>query len=353
MPNLNIFDKKPISIKRLFVATALVLGLASLLVRYLLPSFTYYGYSAQLLGGTLILAISSARLGMVIFDIYKKQIPWTQIILPIVISLGVALLLFGKTTRQSLILLITVLELGLLGLGVIIAWQKSKNNHNDQSFDDLLEESLLSFLPAQIAPWVKVEMVVIYSALQAILHGFRVTPIAGHGYAQSSHLQFIPMLLLITSVPEMLLVEVIIHAQPLWLKILVIVIEIWAILWTYGLYITMLNRPHQITSAVVKFYRGALSQVSIPLNNIKDVAPLPASVDARQLKRTSDAQTSWLTIPGSPLVKVILETPLTFSHGHKNKALDHVNCLMVAADKPTEFSQAILQAKLLAATKRL
>ncbi|WP_218081190.1 hypothetical protein [Anthocerotibacter panamensis] len=332
-------------VKRVFTVAFILLGFVSLLFRHLFPSFIWAGYSVDFLGGALILFVCLARLCMVVFEVFNKRLPWTQIILPTIILSELSLLFSGRTSHESFVILLGIGEATLLILGIVITLQKLRNSSKNRSFEDVLEQSLLLFLPSQLVPWTKAEIIILYSALHSMGNGFRVDPFSGYGYAQSSLLQSIPIMLLVTALPEILIVEIVIHAQPVWLKIIVVVVEVWAILWTYGLYLTMINRPHQITSREVLFYRGILNQIHIPLVNIEDASPLPSTATVRQLRRTHDHKTGWLTVPGSPLLKVTLKEPLVFPKHHENKKFEDIVYFIVSSDDPAKFCQAILQAK--------
>lgn len=89
----------------------------------------------------------------------------------------------------------------------------------------------------------------LWEGLRWAARGFRPLPVSGFGYLEQSFIAVLPIAAPTLCIVEEIVLGVLLRHQGLWIRLSVVGLEIWAILYVFGIYATCQARPHQVTSA--------------------------------------------------------------------------------------------------------
>ncbi len=229
----------------------------------------------------------SLRFLVLCVDVCLRTRPWQRLIIPFLI-LG-RVVYPGRLSGAILI--------GALELAVLLALIRL-------SFDPQAGEVMLArYLPAAFAKLAAGEMVIVMSALRSVFKGFRVRETEGFDYASSSAFWAIPIFVLVSGPPDLLLVHRLFNITNPLITCLLVGVEIWSVVWLYGIYVTMQERKHTLCDGKLTVYKGILKSVTIPLDCIESITAL---TDGSGCSRKNSTR---ITVPGSPCVVITLSSP--------------------------------------------
>ncbi|WP_414517056.1 hypothetical protein [Nostoc sp. PCC 9305] len=328
-----------ISLKRRLVGiSGLALVILILIFRFVFPDAIFFARTGVFWASFLVFVICFSRIIFTLVDVCYARLPWTRIIIPAVIFLELGLLLFGKASREITAGVIAVVEILLILAGIFVAMRQRHDRKAEEPREIAIMKVLFLFLPIALAKWTAYEIVIIGSAVYAILHRFSIPDKTGYGYVKNSNFRFLSITLLISLIPELLLFQSLIRINFTILGVLLFLAHLWTILWTLGIYVTMKRRPHQITSTEIQINRGILSHTRFPTTAVETVRPLVANFIPC---RTLNKDVAFFTVKGSPIVEITLNRPVAvFSLFGKSE--HQAKRLFVSANNPGEFCQAIL-----------
>jgi hypothetical protein len=210
-----------------------------------------------------IVLIAAVRIGFVIARLRCAPRSWTQAILPAVI------LSFAPGGSYAVRFL--VLEALAVGIAVYAIVDSIRGPTPHTLPENRIAAALSRFFPAFASRWIAVEMMILYYALYGVLHLFRIPTRPGFGYTAESNIRFLPLIFAVAGPPEVLALDALIPVRLALLRLCLHILEVWAFLWIYGLYVSMRLRPHAIDGGVLRVFKGILGSAAIPVEDIRDV----------------------------------------------------------------------------------
>ena len=248
-------------------------------------------------------AIFVFRFLLLMTDVVRKERPWPRMIVPALLMIKVFFPQLGWA-RVS-VFGAALAELAILGL-VVKAVLGRRQKMDFALPEERLRESFSTIVPAGLAKVMAVEMVVLWSAVRAVLHGFKARERTGFDYASASVVGALPMIVLIMGPGDLFLFRAILRIQNPLVDLALVAVDVWSILWLYGIYVTMQERPHVIDREAVTVHKGILKSALIPLNTIRETSCLAAGSFTRADLRGGIR----LTVPGAPCVRLELAEPV-------------------------------------------
>jgi hypothetical protein len=305
------------------------------------PDVTFLGISAafwsKIVGtlffvGYIIEEVPSIRAG---------STPWQRLLIP-AFSL-VALLLSISTSVYSTSLtglvwfaiLPEVLLIAIFGI-VVLGFRKKGENFEQES----LEETFSLFLPTSLARFLLAEIIVISTVLSTALKGFKISDVPGYRYDKTSAFSNFVIIILVATPPELFVIGILIKDWPEPLRVLHIVLSIYAIPWAYGLYVTARINPHQVNSDIVHLRQGVFGRADFPLEFIVSTKIVSDEV-VKQLsskKERLDTAHAQLIVPETQVVEILLSKEIVV---RKISGDLTSRKLLVSIDEPAPFLAAL------------
>ncbi len=261
--------------------------------------------------------------------------------------LAVALAAFGLVRSGILdtagaIWLVIGTELAMLLFGARAVWMAMRRYRRGRAEQlearAALEDALTEFVPRPAARWLALEPVLWWSLVAWIL---RKPP--GSGFAYAGHSVMLPLAILLTVVgpAEMLLIDVLIPDQVAWLRWILNLLALYAVLWVWGLAASQRMLPHQLEAVALRVRDGALLDVRVPY-----VAIAGASVSERRLPGRPEGlevdatrRCAHIKVGGAVNIALALSTPLQIETmtGHTRP----VDQLCFWTDAPQDLLEAL------------
>jgi hypothetical protein len=210
-----------------------------------------------------ILLIAAVRIGFVMARLRRVPKSWTQAILPAVI------LSFAPGGGYAV--RFVVLEALALGIAAYAVVDSVRNPTPNTLPEDRIAAALSRFFPAFASRWIAVEMMILYYAFYGAFHLFRIPARPGFGYTAEANIRFLPLIFVVAGPPEVLVLDAVIPVRLVVLRLCLHILEVWAFLWIYGLYVSMRLRPHVIEGGVLRVFKGILGSAAIPVEDIRDI----------------------------------------------------------------------------------
>lgn len=316
------------STRRIFDYASVAALLSALLLRVVSPRHSV----AALL---ITLSVCVLRLLIVSFDVLNKKIPWGRILLPLIISVELGRIALGRTSRADANLTLILLELGFMLAAVIFVIAHWRQFRAVAHLEDVFEKIFAQFLPERVAVLTARELVLLWSGLSWAFRGFRLKPEPGFGYIEDSLIKYLPVLIPMVVLFEGTAYELLAHKHPV-LRLVLHVIELWAVLWSFGMYAIMKSRPHQINGSRV-LLRCGFGSCEFPAESLLEIKRLPEE----ELRR--EREVARLRVKGVPALEVRLRAPVIVRSmfGHA-KSYDRIQ---ISADDPAGLAKAILALK--------
>ena len=323
-------------IRRLADYGTVVVLLFALFLRIYAAQKTWHGISGSRWSLYLTLAICFLRLAMILLDVSAGKAPWGRILFPALIILLLARVAAGTSSRLQGQIIGAALELALIAGAAAFVIFRWKRYRSVPHLEDVFEDIFFQFLPGNISRFAAREMVLLWEGLRFCFRGFRSVPAAGFGYVEQSYIKMLPLLIVIGLLTEGLAYELLAHNHPL-LRLVMHVIEVWAVLWCFGMYATMKSRPHTISDQRVHLRCGVFSSCEFDPYLLLDVQQ-DDSYDLPPRKEVAR-----MIVKGGPKLQVHLKEPVTVRRMMSGP--QSFNRLMVSADDPAAFRQALINAR--------
>ena len=296
--------------------------------------------SLNLLG----LLFCGARLLILALDFCAGLIVWQRILLPAAVILGFATAFLGNTSPLIAKAISGVAEVAVLCAVVYLIKRPSRSNCNP--FEFRLLEAFELFFPAKIARFAVAELVIVRSAVSGFASIFKPVPVTGFGYVENSFLPMLPILVLLCSPADLLLVHVILKIKGFWWTFFLAFIDIWTLLWLYGLAVSMRLRPHRIADGSLYVCKGFLACANIQLDLIRSVSVEKTESLAplwKQLLR-SRKDGADLTVPGAPAIELRLSRPVAVTKWFRFEPTSS-SIVRISSDQPDILCTEIQRAK--------
>lgn len=324
--------------KRLLAnASALTFGASAVALRFFVPDRLLRGLSRARWAAGLGATAAGIKFIETFILVTRRQVPAGRILLPGLVFLELTRIRLGQTSRASLFVVLVVFELGLItfAIGQLCAV------HGAYRFiEDHLEQVFRQFVPDRVAALASRELVLLFEGLCWLGRGFRNAPAPGFSYVQESIARYLPMIIPLVSVGDEVTLGILLRNQAVWIRLAVITVDVWAILFAFGLFATFHSRPHEVASDSVQLRCGVFGTCEF------SPALLLEAAHVSDAERRTYANVGRLTVKGSPMVKISLRQPVLVCHGFRRpRAFD---TLLVSADEPERFCRALRQAATLA-----
>lgn len=204
----------------------------------------------------------------------RRVLKW---LLPALILAEVALVWFDVLDLRNAILIVVGLEalLLLVGsyqiLGAVRRYWRDRASGLD--FWAAFEGGLSVLLPRQVARLVTNEPQMFYCLIKWILRKTRLEE-REFSYHKSSMLGALVLMVVIVTPVEALLVDVLLQAfvPLLWLRLLVLFLEAYAVLWLLGFYASRVALPYRLEERGLRLRHGVLVEGFVPYRVIRSVA---------------------------------------------------------------------------------
>lgn len=316
------------STRRIFDYASVAALLIALLLRVLSPRHS----GAALL---ITLSVCGLRFLVVSIDVLNKKISWGRMLLPLIISVELGRIVLGRTSRTDANLTLIVLELGFMLAAVIFVMARWQQFRAVPHLEDVFEKIFAQFLPERVAALTARELVLLWSGLSWAFHGFRLKPEPGFGYIEDSLIKYLPVLVPLLVLFEGTAYELLAHKHPV-LRLALHVIELWAVLWSFGIYAIMKSRPHQIHGGRV-LLRCGFGCCEFPAESLLEIKRLPEEEQRRE------RHVARLRVKGVPALEVRLRTPVIVRSmfGHAQPC----DRIQISADDPAGLAKAVLALK--------
>ena len=308
-------------------------SVAALLVALLLRVFWPSHSKPALL---ITLAVCVLRLFIAAIDVLRKKIPWGRLLLPLIISVEMGRIALGRTSRNDANLTLVLLELGFILAAVVFVIARWRQFRAVAHLEDVFEKIFAQFLPQRVSALMARELVLLWSGLSWAVHGFRLKPEPGFGYIEDSLIKYLPVLVPMLVVFEGTAYELLAHKHAV-LRLVLHIVEAWAVLWSFGMYAIMKSRPHQLNEKRV-LLRCGFGCCEFDAESLVGIKQVPEE----ELRR--DRNVARLTVKGVPALEVRLSAPVMVrSMFGGAKSCDRIQ---VSADDPAGFTRAVLALKL-------
>jgi hypothetical protein len=316
------------------------LTVAALLVAAALRIFAsqriWHGISGSRCAIYLTLIVGGIRFLMILVGVIRKKLPWGRLVLPGLLIYLLVRIALGQSSRLQSQIIGVALELGMVA-GVIVfvlsRWNRFKSTPH---LEDVFESILVQLLPDNLARYSSRELVLLWEGLKFCFRGFRAAaPAEGFGYVEQSYIKMLPLLIVLGLLTEGLAYELLAHNHPL-LRLVMHAVEVWAVLWCFGMYATMKVRPHQISAALVHLRCGVFSSCEFDPCLLIDVQP----DDSYDLPPRGEV--ARMIVKGGPKLKIQLKEPVKVIRGLTGPG--YFSQLLVSADDPAGFRKALLKA---------
>lgn len=313
--------------------TALVVSAVAL--RLFAAKRIFRGISAGRWAAFLGAFASAIKLIEISIRVVRRETPAGHILLPAIIFIQLLRVSIAGASRIGLFVCAAVFEICVVVFALVLL-RRAGARAAGSALEDHFERVFAQFLPERLAALVAREVVLLWEGLRWAARGFRPLPVSGFGYLEQSFIAVLPIAAPILCIAEEIVLSVLLRHQGLWIRLSVVGLEIWAVLYVFGIYATCQARPHQVTSQSVRLEQGIFGRCEFNPALVVEASPEP------ELAR-KDPGAVRLTLKGSPAVKIQLSQPVTVKRILRGEQKFHT--LVVSADDPRALCRALGEAQ--------
>ena len=273
-------------------------------------------------------------------DVRRGKIPATRLIVPVIILIA-ALLVANQIVPRAVAAAASIsMDVALLGACLWFAASYRHSNGAPSTPELRLEHALSKFFPFWFARLVSAELTILshaFAGAKAFVDPRRGTM---HSYIQGSKIVIAGVVMAVAVVPDAFFFWLLLPHKLWWLAAVLDVLDVWACFWLFGIYGTMVRRPHEIEAHRVVFRNGIWQRVDVDPRVIRHARVLGV-VKRRKLARRGDAS-SVLAFGGVPIVEVVLDAPAR-EHCYFLEKPREVRHIFVASDAPDVLCSELLR----------
>jgi hypothetical protein len=311
------------------------LVVSAVVLRLLASNRVFRGISAGRWAASLGAVASAIKLTEISIRVVRKEAPAGHMLLPAIILIQLLRVSIAGASRMGLFVCAAIFEVCVLVFAVVLL-RRAGARAAGSALEDHFESVFAQFLPERLAALVARDIVLLWEGLPWAARRFRPLPVSGFGYLEQSFIAVLPIAAPILCVAEEIVLGVLLRQQALWIRLSVVGLDIWAILYVFGIYATCQARPHQVTSQSVRLEQGIFGRCEFDPALVVEASPEPALV-------RKDPAAVRLTLKGSPVVKVQLSHPVTVKRLLLGERKFHT--LVVSADDPIALCRALREAQ--------
>jgi hypothetical protein len=276
---------------------------------------------------------SGIKLIEIVIRAFRREVPAGRVLLPAIIFIELLRISIAGASRAGLIVCAVGFELCLVALAIALL-RRARTRESRGELEEHFERVFTQFLPGRLAGFASRELVLLWEGMRWMARGFRSRPVSGFGYLEQSFVAMLPIALPVLSVTDEIVLQILLHHQPLWLRLGIIGLDVWVILYVFGIYATCQARPHQITNDSVRLRQGIFSSCEFSPALLSEVSSCSEAEPAPK-----GPTIVRLTLKGSPAVKIRLNQPVAVRHMMRGERM--AETLLVSADEPEALCRAL------------
>lgn len=269
----------------------------------------------------------------------RRLLKW---LLPVFVLAEVVLVrLEILSLRDAVVVLISV-EVLLLAVGGTLMLSAVREYRRDRAAGSdgwrAFEHSLGVLLPRLAARLISSEIKLFYCLAKWMLRRTRLQE-GEFSYHKRSTMDMFVLMVVFVSPIEILVIELLLQAfLPLiWLRILVLVLEVYFLFWVVGFHASRVVLPHRLGETGLQLHHGVFAEGFVPYKEIQGVErtrqKAPEWGDGLQV----DEDTAYLAIGGNTNISIELRSPRSL-RGFLRKA-GPVDTIRLAVDESEAFAK--------------
>ena len=271
----------------------------------------------------------------------KKVLKW---LLPVLVLTEVALVRLELLDLRDAILIVVAVEVLLVAVGgtQMLSAVRAYRKNRAAGFDGwkALEGSLSVLLPQLAARLIVSELRLFCCLVRWALRKTRLRA-REFSYHKRSTMDMFVLLVVLVSPVEVLVIEVLLQAflPLLWLRVLVLLLEIYAVFWILGFHASRVALPHRLEEAGLRLHHGIFAEGFIPYTEIRRVLPFrrkaPEWGDGLRVGKGE----AYLAIGGNTDIALELRSP----HSLQGflRPTKPVGTVHLAVDEPKAFTKEL------------
>jgi|SRR5579859_1015237 len=312
------------------------LAISAAVLRLFAPKRILRGISAGRWAAFLGAAASGIKLIEISICVLRRQLPPGRVLLPAIFFIELLRISIAGASRAGLIVCAVAFELCLIALAVALLRRTRARDGGE--LEDHYERVFVQFFPDRLAAFASRELVLLWEGLRWAARGFRSRQVSGFGYLEQSFVALLPIALPILSITDEIVLGILLRNQALWIRLGIIGLDIWAILYVFGIYATCQARPHQITNDLVHLRQGIFGSCQFSPALLTEISSCSEADLARK-----EPGIIRLNLKGSPTVKIRLSQPVTVRQMIRGERTSQT--LLISADKPDALCHALREAQ--------
>ncbi len=281
------------------------------------------------------LLIGALLLRRLMFDgiaVRRGEIPATRLAVPLLLLAAALLVANGVVPRPVATAGLFAIDLAFFATCFMLVGAIGRSSAAGVPPEEHLEQAFLRFFPVWFARLAATDIIVLSHALVG-LRGFLTSlPVDPYSYVNGSKLVVAGAVVAAAVIPDGVLFWLLLPHRLWWLALVLDILDVWAFLWLFGLYGTMIRRPHTITSAGIVLRNGILARVDVDPSLITTVRNL-GILKRYQLPPEEGRAFAALTFGGVPIVEIQTceKVPVHHQLLPGRRAVDRI---FVASDAP-------------------
>lgn len=271
----------------------------------------------------------------------KRLLKWS---LPVLVMAEIALVRLEILNLRDAVLILVVVEVLLLVVGgtQMLSAVREYRLNRAVGFDgwNALERGIAILLPRLAARLIVSEVRLFYCLIRWTLRRTRLSEGEFSYHRRSTMDMFVLMIVLVSPV-EVLVIELLLQAflPLLWLRILVLFLEVYFVFWIVGFYASRVVLPHRLEERGVRLFHGVFAEDFIPYSEIRCVERFrrkaPEWGDGLQTLENE----AYLAIGGNTDVTIELNSPRCPRGFLRDTG--PVNVVNLAVDEPKAFVEEL------------
>lgn len=196
-------------------------------------------------------------------------------------------------------------------------------------------------MPVALARIAAREMTLVAHARLGLRAFAQAPPSSDASYVGGSKVALGAVVLAIAAVPDAVFLLLLVPHAYVVLAIVLSLLDVWAVVWLFGLYGTMVARPHDLNSGLVTLHNGLLQSVTFAPEHVSDTI-VRGRIKRRSLPRELREDAAFLGFGDIPILQIDLREPASVDHAFAQQHRP-VRRIFVASDAPEQL-QARLHA---------
>jgi len=270
----------------------------------------------------------------------RQELPWTRLAVPTLILISAILVANNLIPRVYAAGALLGIDLVILAscIGIVVSLRRSKPSH---SIVEVIDDSLGAYFPSWFSKLVAGDLVIIAHAaigLKAFIAPAKPTTFS---YVHGSKIALAGAVVALSVLPDAVLFEFLIPRHFWWAAILLDVLNVWGCLWLFGVYGTMVRRPHVVSPNGITLHNGIMQRITFEPENVAQAKSI-GLIKSYKLGRKRHDGSTVLTFGGVSLVQIRLKTPVL--EKHLFSVLDRdVQTIYVASDESAKLALALVR----------